>query len=475
MTEPKIAPHGFPVVGIGASAGGVNALKSFFGGTAVDSGMAYVVIMHLSKDHESKLAEIIQKTTKMPVRQVTEMVRVEPDHVYVIPPEGNLEMVDGVIRITKREEVPGKRIPIDLFFRTLADAYGKDGYAVILSGTGSDGTMGIERIKEAGGITLVQDPADAEFDGMPLSAISTKLIDVILPAAQLPAKILSIYTLDRETRSSRPSADPVSGNARDPASLREVISLVRAGTGHDFTNYKRPTLLRRLDRRLQVHGLSEMGPYVDLLRSRPEEVQALLRDLLITVTNFFRDKEAFRYLEKEIIPQLFRDKTAKDRVRVWSCGTGTGEEAYSLAMLLIEQRTILKSAAKIQVFASDINEIAVRAARAGIYSQGIELDVSPSRLKRFFIEKDGNYHVSKELREAVLFAPHNLLSDPPFSQLDLIACRNLLIYLNRDTQQKVMEIFSFALKPGCHLFLGSSEGAESSESVFAPVDKKHRI
>jgi two-component system CheB/CheR fusion protein len=476
MTDLKNSPHGFPVVGIGASAGGIPALQKFFSNTSPDGGMAYVVILHMPPEHDSKLAEILQLSTSMPVRKVTETVLVEPDHVYVIPPEHNLAMVDGVIDLTQRDVSSLRQVPVDLFFRTLAEAYGRDAYAVVLSGTGADGTLGMERIKEMGGMAFAQDPQDAEFDGMPLSAIATGLIDVVLPAADLSAKITSIHAFDLKSRGrGQPKIDPFSGETTDAASLREILSLVRLRTGHDFSSYKRPTLLRRIDRRLQVHELSDMESYFRLLKVNPDEVTSLLRDLLITVTNFFRDQDSFIYLQQTIIPRLFEGKGLHDWVRVWSCGVGTGEEAYTLGMLLLEHQATLADPPKVQIFASDINEDAIRIGRDGIYPPTIAADVDPEYLKRFFNVFEGSYRVTKELRDVVLFAPHNVLRDPPFSRIDLISCRNLLIYLNRDTQKKVMEVFSFALNKSGYLFLGSSEAAESDEDLFLPLEKKHRV
>lgn len=472
MDQEKKAPHGFPVVGIGASSGGISALKAFFVQVPADSGMAFVVIVHLSKDHESILAEILQTSATIPVKQVTGTMKVEPNHVYVIPPAKNLAMNDGKILLTPRLEVPGKRVPIDHFFKTLADAYGKDAYAVILSGSGSDGTWGIDCIKEAGGVALVQDPDEAEFDGMPRSAIASGLIDVILPADKLAAKIVAIYRSEPAVQ-EHPEAGPAADDQAQ--TLGEILALVRTRTGHDFINYKRPTLLRRIARRLQVHELPDMRAYLALLKKQPDEVQSLLRDLLITVTNFFRDPETFAYLEQHIIPKLFEGKAGGDSVRVWSCGCGTGEEAYSLAILLHEHASRMADPPKIQVFASDINESAILTARHCSYGGSISSEVSPARLRRYFTSVGDSYQLNKTLRDSVLFAPHNVLRDPPFSQLDLIACRNLLIYLNRGTQAKVMDLFGFALKPGGFLFLGSSEGVDGSEPIFDAVDKKHRI
>ena len=466
----------FPVVGIGASAGGIKALKQFFAEMPPDSGMAFVVILHLSQTHESHLAEIIQTQTAMPVEQITKTVKVEPNKVYVIPPAKYLEMTDGVIALRKPERIRGKRVPIDLLFRTLGDAYGKNGIAVVLSGTGSDGTLGLKRVKESGGIAFAQEPAEAEYDGMPRSAIGTGLVDLILPVAQMPEKIIAIRQfakklgLDREDE-----AEKVLLPKTDEGILREILSVLRVRTGHDFANYKRPTLFRRIARRLQVRELENMSDYLVFLREHPTEVQSLFNDLLITVTNFFRDKEAFAALETKVVPQLFAHKSAGDTVRVWTAACATGEEAFSIAILLCEHASTLNDPPKIQIFASDINESAIRTAREHFYDEAIVADVSPERLKRFFIREGNGYRVKKELRELVLFAPHNILRDPPFSRLDLITCRNLLIYLARETQERVMEIFNFALRGDGFLFLGSSESAETTPSLFTAVNKKQRI
>jgi PAS domain S-box-containing protein len=485
--------EGFFVVGLGASAGGIGALKQFFSLMPKDNGMAFVVVLHLSQEHESHLAEILQTTTEMKVLQVSETVKVEPNHVYVIPPAKHLAMIDGEIRLQEPTRIRGKRVPIDLFFRTLGDAYGKNSIAVILSGTGSDGTLGVKRVKENGGIVLAQSTDDAEYNDMPRNAINTNLVDVVLPVAEMPEKIVAIGRVAQRLELPIPSStsetdeEPLEDQEEKPAetleakpetssdALREVLTLLKVRTGHDFHNYKRPTLLRRIARRLQVHELADISGYLHLLRERSEEIQALLRDLLISVTNFFRDKDAFSALELEVIPRLFTNKTANDTVRVWSCGCATGEEAYSLAMLLSEYASKQPDAPRLQVFATDINDDAIRTAREGRYDETLVADVSPERLARFFFKDGDLYRVKKEIRDLVLFAPHNVLRDPPFSKLDLIACRNLLIYLNRETQEKILELFHFALRPNGFLFLGVSETAENVPKLFSVLDKKQHL
>ena len=474
--EKIAADHDFPTVGIGASAGGIKALKEFFAKMPVDSGMAFVVILHLSEEYESSLAQILQSNTAMPVMQITETVKVEPNHVYVIPPAKGLAMVDGTIQLTEPTHIKGKRVPIDLFFRTLADAYGKNGIAVVLSGTGSDGTLGLERVKEHGGIGIAQEPSEAEYDGMPRSAINTGLVDLILPVGEMPARIIGLRQNGGKIRLPKEKdkiTPPPKG--KEPDALQAILAIVRVRTGHDFSNYKHATVLRRIARRLQVHGLAELPEYLEFLRENEDEAQQLQRDLLISVTNFFRDQEAFEALEREVIPKLFAGKTSADTVRVWSVGCATGDEAYSLAMLLDEFASGITDAPKIQIFASDINEQAIATARDCFYDEPLIADVSLTRLRRYFVKEGDCWRVRKQLRETVLFAPHNILRDPPFSKLDLIVCRNLLIYFNRETQEKVLGIFNFALRGDGYLFLGASESAESSPALFSVTDKKYRI
>jgi two-component system CheB/CheR fusion protein len=463
------APH--LVVGIGASAGGIPALQQFFTHMPTDSGMAFVVILHLSPEHHSILPELLQQCTSMTVLPVTEAVPLAPDHVYVIPPAKQLAMVDGLLHLSDPPLPRAQRMPLDRFLRTLADAHGPHAAAVVLSGAGADGAIGLARVKEFGGVTFVQDPQEAEYDSMPRSAIATTFVDFVLPVAQIPAQLVAY--LERAQALPLPSADPAPGEP-DAAALREVLAILQARTGHDFANYKRASVLRRITRRLHVHTLASIQDYPALLRAQPDEIEALLRDLLISVTNFFRDPEAFAALARRI-PQLFAGKTADDQVRVWVAGCATGEEAYSLAMLLAEHAASLEQPPRIQIFATDIDEDAITMAREGRYLDTIVGDVSPERLQRFFTPDQGGYLITKEIRDLVLFAVHNLLRDPPFSKLDLITCRNLLIYLNREAQRQVMTMFHFALRPDGLLFLGSSESIDEELNLFAPLDKVQRL
>ncbi len=464
----------FLVVGIGASAGGVEALKEFFAAVPSEPGMAFVVVLHLSPRHESNLAQIIQAYTSMPVAQVTRTVKVHPNRVYVIPPNRRLAMTDGVITVQKAEKTLGTRIVIDLFFRTLADAYGRNAVCIVLSGSGSDGTIGLKRVKENNGFAIVQDPDDAAYDSMPRSAIATNLVDWVLPVREMPEKLVRFRESSERLNLTNPDPQaPVEIKGLDE--LRDILTLIRVKTGHDFSHYKQATLMRRIARHLQIHNLTDIRDYLALLREKPEDMHLLVKNLLINVTNFFRDPEAFEALEKEVIPGLFAGKSADDTVRVWSVGCASGEEAYSLAILLSEYALTLNDPPKVQVFATDVDDDAIAEARDHRYPDTIGADVSPERLRHFFVKEGSNYRVRNDLREIVLFAPHNVLRDPPFSRLDLITCRNMLIYLNRETQDKVLQIFHFALAPDGYLFLGNSESAESQSALYVPVDKKQRI
>ena len=467
-----MASEDFLIVGLGASAGGIKAFREFFQHVPDKSGAAYVVILHLSPEHESRLAEVLQVVTSMPVRQVHDRVHVQPDHVYVIPPSQSLGMVDGYLALSPLLRLEERRAPIDIFFRTLGEAHGRRAVTVVLSGTGADGSMGMKRVKECGGVCFVQDPEEAEHGDMPRACIATALVDQVLEVARIPERIVAYYRSLHEIELPDRPDEPIE---TDDEGLREIFSLLRQRTGHDFTNYKRSTVLRRIERRLGVHGIRTVRSYAQFIRDHPTESQALLKDLLISVTNFFRDRDAFEKLEELIVPRLFQGRTEDDQVRVWVPGCATGEEAYSLAMLLAERSTNAPGAPAIQVFATDIDEAAIATAREGTYTINDAADVSPERLERFFIKTGDVYRVRKELRDIVLFAHHNLIKDSPFSHLDLVSCRNLLIYLNRTAQQRVMDLLHFALNPGGYLFLGSSEAVDGASDLFLSVDKDAHI
>jgi two-component system, chemotaxis family, CheB/CheR fusion protein len=462
----------FFVVGLGASAGGIKAFKEFFARVPPQSGMAYVVILHMSPDHDSKLTEILQLATRIPVTQVIDRVRIKPDHVYVIPPNRSLSMRDGHLALSEMTRIEERRAPVDIFFRSLAESNNSLAACVILSGTGANGSMGLKRIKEFGGVVLAQDPTEAEYDDMPRNAIATGLVDFVMPVAQIPAKIIAYRN---HLGAVRIPTEPLERHETDEEALRDIFTQLRVRTGHDFTNYKRATVLRRIERRINVYELPNLQSYAHLMHERPEEARALLKDLLISVTNFFRDSGMFQALEKNIIPKLFDGKGVGDNVRVWVAGCATGEEAYSMAMLLSEYASGSINPPNLQVFATDLDERSIAAAREGYYTDAEVVDVSPERLRRFFTKDGDGNRVRREIREMVLFAAHNIIRDPPFSQLNLVSCRNLLIYLNRPAQEKVMEVLHFALRPGGYLFLGTSESINDAGDLFITVDKDHHI
>ncbi|MBK8905014.1 MAG: PAS domain-containing protein [Anaerolineaceae bacterium] len=457
------------VVGIGASAGGVQALQNFFEALPDDTGMVFVVVTHLHPERESHMDEILQLRTKMPVRQVTDQVNVELNHVYLIPPNRRILMTDNHLDTEDFTEPQGQRMPINDFFRSLASVH-RDAVGIILSGGGTDGAVGIKAIKEMGGLLMVQHPDQAEYDSMPRAAIATGVVDVVLPVEELAAKLVDFK--------NQPTVVPQNSDEltyEELDTIQRILAQVQARTGHDFRQYKRSTILRRIQRRMQLNGYSTLGAYLSYLRHDANEAQSMFNDLLIGVTNFFRDRDAWDVLVEQVLPTLFAGKEAGDSVRVWTIGCATGEEAYTLAMLLVEHAASLDIHPQIQVFASDLDETALTRAREGIYPASIESDVNEERLKRFFVQEGDHYRVRRELREMVLFASHSALRDPPFSRLDLISCRNLLIYLQRGIQETVFEIFHYALKPGGYLFLGSSESAEALPYLFEIVDKGYRI
>jgi two-component system CheB/CheR fusion protein len=479
----KIGQIVFPIVGIGTSAGGLAALARFFEQMPAENGMAFVIVVHLSPEHESNIAALLQHVTGMPVLQVNEPVAIQKNHVYVISPSHDLLMQDSTLIVKPMARPRGKHIAIDLFLRTLAEVHCERAIGIILSGTGSDGAVGLTRIKEAGGITMAQEPDDAEYDGMPRSAIETGVIDVILPVAEMPQRLIELAKnaasivlphaellgLDVKAESD---ADAMQ---RAEQTLTAIMNMLRARSGHDFTHYKKATVLRRIERRMQVNCLSSLHSYLEYLESHKEETPLLLQDMLISVTNFFRDHEGFDALERHLLPKMFAETEAGTQIRAWSAGCATGEEAYSIAMLLADQRMRQDNTRDIQIFATDIDERAIAMGRRGLYPEPIAADVPADKLQQFFSKNGSYYQIKKELREKVLFAAHNILRDPPFSRVHLITCRNLLIYLNRDVQQRVFEMFHFALLPGGYLFLGSSESAEVASKYFTPVDKKNRI
>ena len=476
-----VHPEGdaIPVVGMGGSAGSIGAIQKFLSDVSEDSGAAYVVVIHLSPEHESVLPDLLRKSTSLPVVTVGENVVMQSDHVYVISPGKQLSIADGTLQSFELNRPKGRHVTIDLFFRTLAEAHGVNACAIVFSGGDGDGAIGLKRIKERGGLTIAQDPSEAEHDSIPRAAISTGMVDWILPAAEMPGRLREYWANGREL--DLPAADepPTTASVKktteeDEASLLEILAYLDARTNHDFSSYKRATVLRRVGRRMQVNGAKTLATYLSYLRVHPGETGALLQDLLISVTNFFRDKEAFTALEY-MIPELFKNKTASDQIRIWVPACATGEEAYSLAILLCEHADKMTHPPAIQIFATDLDQVAIDVAREGRYPQTIAADLTEERMRRYFTREADGFRVNRIIRESVLFALHDLLKDAPFSRLDLVCCRNLLIYLNRKAQDDVFETFHFSLRPKGKLFLGSSETVEETSGLFTPLDKTHRI
>ena len=457
------------VVAIGASAGGLRPLQTFFSTLPSDTGATFVVVVHLDPERRSELASLLSTRTKMPVIQVTDRQKLRANHVYVIPPDRRLEMADHEVKAVAFEEPHGLRSPIDQFFRSVADRLG-DGFAVIFSGAGTDGAVGVRAVKESGGIILVQDPSEAEYASMPRNAIGTGVADVVLPVRELAGRLADLIRV-------KEVASLVDTPQIDEDQLRRVLAHLRVRTGHDFSKYKRTTVLRRIARRMQVTRTEALSRYYDVLRDNSDEAQALLADLLISVTTFFRDVEAFEGLRKLALPRLFEEAHAHpgETLRVWVSGCATGEEAYSIGMLLLEEASRHELRPPVQVFASDLDARALSVAREGRYPGVIDADVSEDRLRRFFTREGDNYRVRQELRDVVLFAHHDLLKDPPFSRVDLISCRNVLIYLDRDLQEQVISTFNYALNPAGFLLLGSSETADNPAGMFRAIDRNVRI
>ena len=468
----------FPMVGIGASAGGLAAFQAFFTGlsTQGDPGMAFILVQHLAPDHESLLGELIRHYTRLQVLDIEDGMRVRPNCVYVIPPGRDLAFLDGSLQLLEPVAPHGQRLPIDFFFRSLAQDQRERAIGVVLSGTGSDGTQGVRAIKGEGGLVLAQNPESTEYDGMPRSAIATGLVDEVLPPADMAVWLLAHAASGFGKPGLRSTLAPTQVPGLENA-LKKMFVLLRSQTGHDFSQYKLSTIQRRIERRMAVHQVDTPEHYVKFLQQAPAEVEALFRDLLIGVTNFFRDTEAFRALEEQIIPKLFLDKPAGSAIRVWVPACSTGEEAYSIAILLQERIEALKQRYILQVFATDIDSQAVATARAGVYPATIASDLSPERLARFFVaEPDGNsYRIHKGIRDLLVFSEQNLVRDPPFSKLDLISCRNLLIYLGLDLQKRLIPLFHYALNPGGVLFLGTSETVGDAESLFHVLDRTSKL
>jgi two-component system CheB/CheR fusion protein len=471
-TETKPKPLPFPVVGIGGSAGGLEAFIEMLQHLPGDPGMCFLFVLHLQPHQKSHLAEVLTPVSAMPVIEATEAMRVERNHVYIIPPNKTMTVVDGVLALQPRP-LRGTHMPIDFLFRSLADVHKERAIGVILSGSGTDGTLGFQALKAEGGVTFVQDENSARHDSMPRSAITDGSVDYVLPPADIARELLRLHKHPYTAAVVEPAPPPPPPEAGEV--IGQILGLLKTGTDVDFTHYKRTTIHRRIHRRMALRGLEHMQDYLHLLRDDPGELRQLYHDLLIRVTQFFRDPEAFEVLKDKVLPPLVHGRPATDAIRIWVAGCSTGEEVYSLAMCLLEYLGGRPEHPPIKILATDLNENALERARAGLYIDNIEMDVGPERLRRFFNRVDGHYQITKAVRDLCVFSRHNMASDPPFSHLHLISCRNVLIYMDAALQKRVLPILHYALNPDGVLFLGASENIGPFGDLFEAVDVKHRI
>src|ERR1035438_7297263 len=468
--------QGFPIVGIGASAGGLAAFEAFFAGMPADAdpGMSFVLVQHLAPDHKSILTDLIRRYTRMQVFEVEDGMAVRPNCAYIIPPNRDMAFLHGTLQLLEPMAPRGRRLPIDFFFRSLAEDQRERAICIVLSGTGTDGTLGVRAVKGEGGMVMVQNPASTEYDGMPRSVLATGLVDYELPPAEMPAQLIA-YVTHAFGNPPRPASIPT---PRTESATKKLFVLLRTQTGHDFSQYKLGTIHRRIERRMAVSQIESMEGYVKYAQQTPAEVEALFRDLLIGVTSFFRDPEAFQALEEQVIAKLpVDDQGGAAAARVWVPGCSTGEEAYSIAILLAERQEAIKQSFAVQVFATDIDSQAIATARAGLYPASIAADISPQRLARFFTAEPGAnaYRIHKSIRDMLVFSEQDAIQDPPFSKLDLISCRNLLIYMDWELHKKLIPLFHYALNPGGFLFLGTSETVGEFGGLFAVPDRKAKI
>ncbi len=470
----RAAPHATRVVGLGASAGGLEPLEQFLAHVPAHSGLAYVVVQHMDPTHKAMLGELLQRSTAMPVREATQSQRIEPDCVYVIPPNAELTVVGGMLHLAVPVQPRGLRLPIDVLFASLARDQGERAVGVVLSGMGSDGLLGLQAIKTQGGLTLAQQPESAQFDSMPRAAIAAGCVDIVAPPGELPGRILSVIG-----PASSAQVAPASDDAgHDPSTLGAILELLHQRSKRDLSLYKSSTQVRRIERRMAVHGLGTMQAYEAFLRENPQELDLLFKEMLIGVTSFFRNAAVWQELKDKVLPVLLARHAGQGRqLRAWVAGCSTGEEAYSLAMVFKEAADAQPEYAAIglQIFATDLSADAIAAARRGVYPASIANDVSPERLARFFSAHAGDYLVEKSLREMVLFAQHDVILDPPFTRLDILSCRNLMIYFSASLQQRLVPLFHYSLAPGGVLLLGESETVGRAQSLFSPVLPKSRL
>ena len=467
------ASQPFPVVGAGASAGGLEAFTALLKALPDDTGMAFVLVQHMDPAHESALSQILSRATEMPVGEVTDGIAVKPNHVYVIPSNADIIVRDGFLRLAERQEIAGRHLPIDRFLGSLAEDRKGAAIGIVLSGTGSDGTRGLKAIKAEGGVTFAQDEKSARYPGMPMSAVAAGCVDFVLPPGKVAA---AIKRLSRHpyTAIAQPAERAASGD-EGASAFRQICLLLRSATGVDFLQYKPATIGRRIGRRMVLQRTPSLRKYLQVLRQDPSEVEALYQDILIHVTGFFRDPGAFEALRAKLLPHVAASRAAGRPIRVWVPGCSTGEEVYSIAMLLLEALGDPSGQTGIQVFGTDISELPIQHARGGAYPEASLADVSPARLKRFFVKVASGYQVNKPIREMCVFARHDLTKDPPFSNLDLISCRNVLIYMGAPLQKRTVEVFHYALRRGGYLFLGKSESLSAYANLFALEDRTHKI
>lgn len=461
-----------PVVGIGASAGGLEAIEIFLKHVPAQSGMAFVIVQHLDPVHKGFMVELLQRVTPMPVTQVVDNMKVEADHIYVIPPNKDMSLMKGSLFLMDPVRPHGLRLPVDHFFRSLADDLQQYSIGVILSGMGSDGTLGLRSIKEKGGGVFVQDPASAKFEGMPRSVIDAGLADVVSTPEALPERIMAYVKFQS------PPAKPETQNEKGRMSgLEKVIILLRAHTRQDFSLYKKSTIYRRIERRMGIHQIDSIAGYISLLKENPHETELLFKELLIGVTSFFRDPESWDALRSKAIPALLSSRQSGETLRAWVAGCSTGEEAYSLAIVFREALELLNppGAWRLQIFATDLDNDAIDSARQGLYPANIAADVSPERLRRYFIQEEQGWRISREIREMVVFAPQNVIMDPPFTRIDILVCRNLMIYWEQELQKKLLPLFHYTLNTGGVLFLGSAETVGTYSTLFEPICGKIRL
>jgi two-component system CheB/CheR fusion protein len=486
----------FPIVAIGASAGGLEAYREFFHALPSDTGMAFVLIQHLDPNHESMLTEIIAKTTRMPVEEVKSGVTIQPNRVYVIPPNALMALAGGVFQLSPRGKTPGQHLAVNFFMHSLAQERKSGAIAIVLSGTGTDGTAGMEDIKAEGGITFAQDPATAKYDGMPRSVIDSGCADFILAPKEMAKELRRIQhhpyvhlkkPEEEDSSAEKPgaeesgaepeslglaSSESPSSHARD---FSAVLAQLRKSSGVDFSQYKPNTIHRRSLRRMLLLKIDSLREYASYLKEHPEEGEKLFDDVLIPVTSFFRDFEAFEALKTQVYPAIVKDKGNKGTIRMWAPGCSTGEETYSLAMTLLEFLGDRASSFQVQIFGTDLNEKGISKARAGIYRESIAEEISPERMARFFVKVEEGYRINKAVRDMCVFARQNLANDPPFSQMNVVACRNLLIYIQPVLQKKIIPVLHYALKSSGFLVLGGSESVSAFPELFSTVDKKHKI